>query len=207
MIGGVDEVGRGAFAGPLVAGCVVFKPNVFALSSRLRSQKDARNIRVYINDSKKLTSKQREVSSKWIKENALSWGIGSVSAKQIDKFGLTKAANSAFRRAINSAQKRGKLKIDQLMVDAFYIPNMKGIPQKNQFAIIGADGKSMSVAAASIIAKVYRDELMAKLATKNAYQKYSWDKNKGYGTKNHREIIKKYGTTQYHRKLFLRKLI
>lgn len=193
--GGVDEVGRGAFAGPLVAGCVVFNRNL----------QKPREIK--INDSKKLTPKQRELASVWIKENALSWGLGSVSAKQIDNLGLTKAANIAFRKAINAAQIRGKLKINQLMVDAFYIPKLKGIPQKNQFAIIGADGKSESVAAASIIAKVYRDDLMEKLATKKIYQKYYWNKNKGYGTKDHREIIKKYGTTQHHRKLFLRNFV
>lgn len=184
MIAGVDEVGRGCFAGPVVAGCVAFWqiPN---------------NIK--INDSKKLNPKQRERAAFWIKRNALCYGIGKASVAEINKLGIKKASEIAFRRAIKNCNKR----IDYLLIDAFYIPYIKGLRRKNQKPIIKGDNKSVSIAAASIIAKVYRDKLMTKLAQNPKYKKYNWDKNKGYGTLAHRKAIQNNGISRMHRKKFV----
>ena len=174
-----------------------------------------------INDSKKLTSKQRELADKWIKENALSWGVGSASVSEINKMGLSKATFSAFRRAVQNCVKNGSVRVGYLLIDAFYIPYLRGIrmPKKilrlrseqakklnfsgQQMAIINGDEKSFSIAAASIIAKVYRDKLMTSLSKRFQFKKYHWGKNKGYGTKEHREAILKYGITKIHRKKFV----
>ena len=190
VIAGVDEVGRGAFAGPVVAGAVVFAPNFRfrALDSKLR-----------INDSKKLTPKQREKAEIWIKENALCWGIGEASVGQINRLGIKKASEIAFRKAIS------KTKPDFLLIDAFYIPYVKGLRRRNQLAIVNGDEKSFSIAAASIIAKVYRDGLMRKLGQR--YARYHWGDNKGYGTKKHQAALKRYGVTKLHRKLFVRSFV
>ena len=93
--------------------------------------------------------------------------------------------------------------IDYLLIDAFYIPYVKGLRRKNQLAIVKGDTKSISIAAASIVAKVYRDKLMTALAKEKGYKKYKWHKNKGYGTKEHRQAIKRYGITKLHRKKFV----
>ncbi|SRR5258708_4453754 len=188
IIAGADEVGRGALAGPVVAAVVVF-----GIDER---------INVLIHDSKQLTQKQREVADIWIKKNAHYWGIGSANPSEINKLGIVKATNKAFRRAI----KNSGIKLDFLLVDAFYIPKIKNLPKRKQLPIIKGDGKSISIAAASIIAKVYRDELMRNLATNSKYKKYRWDKNKGYGTLMHRTVIKKEGITKLHRVSFLLKL-
>lgn len=187
IIAGVDEVGRGAFAGPVVTGVVAFDV----------SQK----IEILINDSKKLTQKQREVADKWIKGNALTWGIGSASSLEVDKLGIVKATNMAFRRAIISCM----LPIDYLMIDAFYIPYVKGLRRKNQMPIIKGDSKSISIAAASIIAKVERDKIMTRFSKNPKYKKYKWNENKGYGTKAHQDAIRVYGKTRLHRVSFLLK--
>jgi ribonuclease HII len=126
---------------------------------------------------------------------------------QINNLGIKKASEIAFRRAIanckQSLPQGGKLKIDYLLIDAFYIPYVKGLRRKNQKAIIKGDTKSISIAAASIIAKVYRDKLMQKLGKHPKYKKYGWGRNKGYGTLEHRSAIKKYGITRQHRKQFV----
>ena len=200
-IAGIDEVGRGCFAGPVVTGCVVF-PNDFwilPLSSPNAIPPASRHPSVVINDSKKLTPKQREIADKWIRKNALAVGIGVASVKEINKVGIKKATEIAFRRAIKNAG----VKIDYLLIDAFYIPHVRGLRHKNQKAIIKGDGKSVSIAAASIVAKVYRDRLMESLSQKRKYRKYKWHVNKGYGTLSHRELILKYGTSIYHRTQFV----
>lgn len=193
LIAGVDEVGRGCFAGPVVAGCVIFNKK----TSRLA------DIPVKINDSKKLSSKQREISDKWIRKNAAGFGIGTAGVSQINRLGIKKATEIAFRQAIVNCE----LSIDYLLIDAFYIPYVKGLRRKNQKAIVKGDTKSMSIAAASIIAKVYRDKFMTALSLKKKYKKYQWNKNKGYGTKIHREMILKYGITSLHRKQFVRNYV
>lgn len=191
-VAGCDEVGRGCFAGPLVTGVVVFGKKTVVESG------------IIINDSKKVKPKQREKASKWIKKNALSWGIGEVSVSVINRVGIAKATQAAMRKAIVAANKRmDSARIDFLLVDAFYVPYMKGLRRKNQKAIVHGDEKSLSIAAASIIAKVYRDGLMLALSRNPKYKKYGWGRNKGYGTKEHQESIKKFGLTRYHRKQFV----
>ena len=211
IIAGVDEVGRGAFAGPVVAGVVCFKGPTF---------KGVKT--VVINDSKKLTAKQRELADLWIRENALAFGIGSASTAQVNKLGIKKATEVAFRKAIAQANKNIEYRIsniddkepystfnipysniDSLLIDAFYIPRVKGLPLNRQKAIIKGDGKSLSIAAASIIAKVFRDRLMTDLSKKTKYKEYKWYKNKGYGTLEHRNAIKKHGITKLHRTAFV----
>lgn len=219
LIAGCDEVGRGSVAGPVVTGCVVFK------SFKKLDLKDSGAKKIIINDSKKLTSNQRKISDKWIRDNVLSWGIGEVSAADIDKVGISKATQMAFRRAIVNSNKRLSKKIDFILFDAFYVPYIKGLrmPIKkvrkknhknkhgdlkisaNQLAIVNGDERSISIAAASIIAKVYRDNKMTRLSKNKRYRLYDWDSNKGYATSKHKKAIKKYGITRYHRKYFLKK--
>ena len=216
LIAGVDEVGRGCFAGPVVAGAVVFssktktgpasrQPQIHPqgdpgfgsprLESSLFIPKD-----VIINDSKKLSPERREIADKWIRKNAVSTGVGQASVSQINRLGIKGATEIAFRKAIKNCE----VQIDYLLIDAFYIPYVKGLRRRNQKAIIKGDTKSISIAAASIIAKVYRDKLMADLSEKRKYKKYKWGKNKGYGTKEHQKMIRKYGTSNLHRKQFVK---
>lgn len=189
LIAGVDEVGRGCFAGPVVAGCAIFNKQIYKMS----------DIPVRINDSKKLTAKQRKIADKWIRKNAEGFGVGSAGVSQINRLGIKKATEIAFRKAIKNCG----VEINYLLIDAFYIPYVKGLRRRNQKAIIHGDTKSISIAAASIVAKVYRDKLMTDLSKKPRYRKYKWDRNKGYGTKVHRNMILKYGTTNLHRKQFV----
>lgn len=191
IVAGVDEVGRGCFAGPVVAGCVAFTQN-----SNFENL-NSRQIR--INDSKKLNSRERELAAYWIKRNVLVYGIGKASVAEINVFGIKKASEIAFRRAIKNCGKR----IDYLLIDAFYIPYVKGLRRKNQKPIVKGDTKSISIAAASVIAKVYRDKLMRKLADNPKYSRYRWNDNKGYGTLSHQKSIKRYGITRFHRKKFV----
>lgn len=210
LIAGVDEVGRGCFAGPVVAGAVIFyrngilpldSPKAFPPANKLRASSlgppASRHPLIIINDSKKLSQKQRKIADKWIRKNALSLGIGSASVSQINKLGIKRATEIAFRKAIS------KVHPDYLLVDAFYIPYVRGLRRKSQTAIIKGDTKSVSIAAASIIAKVYRDELMTDLSKRPKFRKYNWDKNKGYGTKEHQKLILKYGISRSHRKKFV----
>lgn len=195
FVAGVDEVGRGCFAGPVVAGCVVFA----------RHSKIPVNVR--IDDSKKLTPKQREKGAVWIKQKALSWGVGEVSTSVINRLGMAKATKMAFRRSISAARKRFGKSIDYLLIDAFFIPYVRGNPKGRQMAIIDGDQKSVSIAAASIIAKVYRDKVMLRLSKNPKYKKYGWGRNKGYGTKEHQSAIKKYGISRFHRKDFMKNFL
>ncbi len=190
FIAGIDEVGRGSFAGPVIASCVI-------LSSA--------SIDVYIDDSKRMTKRGREKASNWIKANSTAFGIGIASVAQINKLGIKKATEIAFRKAIKEVNK--KWNIDYLLIDAFYIPNVKGVNKKKQLAIVKGDRKSLSIAAASILAKVYRDSLMISLSKDVLFKHYKWHKNKGYGTAEHRNAIKKHGITKHHRKLFVEKTL
>ncbi|HWA51603.1 MAG TPA: ribonuclease HII [Patescibacteria group bacterium] len=189
VIAGLDEVGRGSLAGPVVTAFVSFNKNT--------------KMNILINDSKKMSAKNRELANNWIKRNAINYGIGKASVAEINRHGIVKATNMAFRRAL----KNSHTKVDYLLIDAFYIPNIRGLRRTKQLPIIKGDSKSYSIAAASIIAKVYRDELMTKLSQNKKYSSYCWHKNKGYGTKEHRDAIAKYGLTNYHRKLFTRKIV
>ena len=181
-IGGVDEVGIGPLAGPVVAGCVVLPKDVFIPD---------------VNDSKKLGEEKRELLSEVIKKNAIAYGIGIIDNEYIDSVNILNSTYEAMRIAISKID----VEIDCLLIDAVKIPNID-IMQK---PIIKGDMKSISIAAASIIAKVERDNLMKKYD--ELYPQYGFGKNKGYGTKEHIEAIKKYGPCPIHRKTFLKKII
>ncbi len=212
LVAGLDEVGRGSFAGPVVAATVVFAPEIRNTKYDIR-----------INDSKKLTKLQREKASEWIRNNALAWGIGEVSAKTINRVGMTSSTQMAFRKAVASVSRNlGKKKkggvVEYLLIDYFFAPYIRGLPmarkkaRKNHYlkdgrsrqqAIKNGDERSISIAAASIIAKVYRDDLMKVIGGRTRYKKYDWVNNKGYASKKHRQAILKYGPCGYHRKQFV----
>lgn len=179
FVAGVDEVGRGCFAGPVVAAAVILPINFSKTEN--------------INDSKKVTPKMRKILSKVIKEYAIAYAIAEVSVLVINKIGIGKAAQQAFSNAVAKLT----IKPEHVLIDAFMI---KALNKTKQTAIIHGDQISISIAAASIIAKVYRDELMENLHDK--YSQYDFISNKGYGTKKHREAIAKYGLCDLHRTSF-----
>lgn len=178
-IAGIDEVGRGCFAGPVVAAAVIL-PSDFKATDE-------------INDSKLLSPEKREKLAPIIKKYALCYSIAEISIEIINEVGIGKATQKAFYQAVNTLT----VKPQYVFIDAFYIDNLD---RKNQKPIVHGDRKSISIAAASIIAKVYRDALMQKLHEK--YPEYDFYQNKGYGTKKHREAIKKFGLCDVHRKSF-----
>jgi len=175
-IAGIDEVGRGSWAGSVVAAAVIL-PHDFKIPENF-------------GDSKQLKPRQREKMAKIIKEIAISWSIAEVPVLIINRLGIGWATQMAFRKSLKGLHK----KADFVIVDAFHI---KHVNRKNQKAIKKGDQKCATVAAASIIAKVYRDSLMKKLSKK--YPLYGFGKHKGYGTRNHQEAIKKFGFCQIHR--------
>ena len=175
---GIDEVGRGCLFGPVTAAAVI-------MPLSLENNKDIIN---GIEDSKKLTAKKREELSKKIIEKSISYSIYSISEKTIDEINILNATKSAMINAVKNL----KIKPDILFIDALKID----IDIK-QISIIKGDLKSYSIGCASILAKVCRDEIMNNLPEE--YQKYKISKNKGYGTKEHLEAIKKYGPSNMHR--------
>ena len=182
FIAGVDEAGRGPLVGPVVAACVILPKEVFISE---------------INDSKKLSEEKREVLSEVIKKVAISYAIGIVDCEEIDKINILNATYKAMQIAISKIQQ----KIDYLLVDAITIPQI----EINQKAIVKGDSKSISIAAASILAKVERDKIMKEYH--KIYPQYNFEKNKGYGTKEHIEALKKYGPCPIHRKTFIEKIL
>ena len=176
---GIDEVGRGCFAGPVVAGAVIFPKDVILPEG--------------IADSKLLKPRQREKLELRIKNKALCWAVSEIGVRHINRFGIGKATQMAFRKALKMLDKQA----DFVLIDAF---NIKHLNRKRQKAIKKGDRICASISAASIVAKVYRDRLMKKLARK--YPKYGFARHKGYGTKFHQEAIKKYGLSRIHRKSF-----
>lgn len=188
FVAGADEVGRGSFAGPVVAATVILDQNTATLPGQ----------GIIVNDSKKLSSKQREKAGSWIKESVLDWGIGQASVSEINRLGLSRATQRAFRRAVAACS----LEINYLLVDAFFIPYLKGLNKNRQKPIKKGDSLSFSIAAASILAKVRRDKILSQLGKKQPFKKYGWERNKGYGTKEHREAILKHGITSHHRRKF-----
>ena len=176
LIGGVDEVGRGPLIGSVVAACVVLPKN-FKLEG--------------LTDSKKLSEKKRDEFYKVIKEKAIAIGIGIVDEKKIDEINIYEATKIAMKEAI----KNTNIKLDHVLIDA--MPLDIDVPTTS---IIKGDAKSISIAAASVIAKVTRDKMMYDLD--KVYPMYDLKNNKGYGTKKHIEAIKKYGITKYHRITF-----
>ena len=179
-IAGVDEVGVGPFAGPVVAAAVVF-PRGTAIEG--------------VRDSKQLNHDRRTKLHGAIRREALSVGIGLVEAEEIDRINIFRATLEAMRLAILDL----KMKIQHVLVDARTIPGI-GIPQE---AIVGGDGKIFSIAAASIVAKVYRDNLM--LSYDKQYPHYGFARHKGYGTAEHIRAIREHGPCEIHRRSFTSK--
>ena len=182
LIAGIDEVGRGPLAGPVVAAAVIL-PKECKIEG--------------VNDSKKLSAKKREELYDIILEKAVSYGIGIVSNERIDEINILQATYEAMREALSQL----KPKAEYILADAVTIP-MVSTPQRG---IVKGDAKSISIGAASIIAKVYRDRLME--AYEEVYPGYGFASNKGYGAAEHIEGLKKLGTTPIHRKTFLKNLL
>ena len=181
LICGIDEAGRGPLAGPVVAGAVVLP-------------KDCRIL--YVNDSKKLSEKKREMLYDVILNEAVSVGVGIVSPERIDEINILNATYEAMREAINNLT----VKPDILLNDAVTIPGV----DIEQVPIIKGDAKSLSIASASIIAKVTRDRLMYHYD--ELYPEYGFAKHKGYGTKLHTDVLKEIGPCPIHRKTFITKI-
>ena len=168
------------------------------------SEEISKILKLGINDSKKLSPVKRKMLSRIIKDMSLSYATGYVSNKVINKIGIVKATEKAMRQAIHKLKAKLNKKKVYVLIDAYNIKYLKGIGLKNQKAIIKGDEKSISIAAASIIAKVERDQKMIKLDQK--YPIYFWKNNKGYGTKKHISALKKSGKSNLHRDLFLRNI-
>ena len=177
VIAGVDEVGRGSLVGPVFAATVIFKKDI-----------DKKKIK----DSKQLSRDQRNLLEKYIKKNSF-WTIGSASLKEIEKLNILNASLLAMKRSI----KKLKSKPSLIMIDGNKLPIMSGYKLKS---IIKGDQKIPEISAASIIAKVSRDRFITKMSKR--FTKYAWNKNSGYGTKQHLSAIKKFGVTKHHRKTF-----
>ena len=182
LIGGVDEVGRGALAGPVVAAAVILK-------------KEAKYKIPEVYDSKKFSQKKREIIYKKILDVTLDFGLGAVSAKIIDEMNILNATMLAMKYAVENLRLSPKV----VLIDGNKMPDISS----KSFCIIKGDTKSASIAAASIVAKVTRDFMMKKLGER--YVNYIFEKNKGYATKEHFEKILKFGITNQHRKSFLKK--
>ncbi|MFC0271276.1 ribonuclease HII [Metabacillus herbersteinensis] len=176
FICGIDEVGRGPLAGPVVAAAVILPEHFYTLG---------------ITDSKKLSPKKREEYFDQIVQHALAVGIGIVSPRQIDEMNIYQATKHAMQLAIADLSQQP----DFLLIDAMELPLL--IPQKS---IIKGDSKSISIAASSIVAKVTRDRIMEELALE--YPEYGFHKHMGYGTSSHIEALNKYGKTKHHRESF-----
>jgi len=178
VVAGLDEVGRGPLAGPVIAAAVVFPPGQLCIDG--------------LNDSKLLTSLARERLDVEVKQQALAWTIGAASVKEIDRLNIRRATILAMQRALD----RLPSKPDHVLVDGNPVPELE-TPHE---AIVKGDRISQSIAAASVIAKCLRDRLMERLA-KN-YPEFSWESNKGYGTAAHLKALDELGPTPHHRMTF-----
>lgn len=182
FICGIDEVGRGPLAGPVVAGAVVLPKGCRIL---------------YVNDSKKLSEKKREMLYEVIYREAVSVGIGVVSPQRIDEINILQATYEAMREAVNNLT----VKPDILLNDAVTIPQIA----IRQIPIIKGDAKSLTIGCASIVAKVTRDRMMVEYA--KCYPAYEFDRNKGYGTAVHIAALKEFGPCPIHRSTFIKNFI
>ena len=177
-VAGIDEPGRGPLAGPVVAAAVILPKDIFL---------------PFLNDSKKVTEKRRDVLFDEIKQNAIAYGIGIASNTLIDEINILQATYEAMREAINALEKTP----DILLVDAVHIPDIN----IKQVGIVKGDAKSVNIAAASILAKVTRDRIMAEYD--KIYPEYGFASNKGYGTATHIAALKEVGPCAIHRKSFI----
>lgn len=182
LLAGVDEAGRGPLAGPVVAAAVVFKNSI--------------DIPV-VDDSKKIKESDREILYKRIINESISFGIGIVDNKDIDEINILQASLKAMKIAVNNLD----VEPDIILIDG----NKSFVMNKEIHTVVKGDSKSFSIAAASIIAKVERDRIMKNLSLQ--YPEYKWEKNKGYPTKEHFGLVRKYGITPFHRKTFLKKFL
>lgn len=178
---GVDEAGRGPLAGPVVASAIIIDDKILELG---------------INDSKKLSEKKRHALFEYLIQH-YDYGIGIIDASEIDEINILQATMKAMRKSI--------AKIDNAQYPIIIDGNFSPIKQKRVLPIIKGDSKSLTIASASILAKVTRDNIMAELDEK--FPMYNWHKNKGYGTKEHIELIRKHGPSPFHRKSFIKKII
>jgi len=189
LIAGVDEAGRGPWAGPVVAGAVIIDRDTITPDTLK-----------LLNDSKKLSAKKREVAYEQLRDNpAIHWAVGLASAEEIDALNILQATFLAMKRAVSNLSSHPSV----ILVDGNRCPDFgpKAVP------IIGGDSLSYSIAAASIIAKVTRDRIMETLAMD--YPVYGWERNAGYGTKDHQEALIRNGVTPHHRQSYapIRKLL
>lgn len=175
---GCDEAGRGCLAGSVYAAAVIFPENY---------QNEE------LNDSKQLTDKRRKQLREIIQRDAVAWAVGIVTPEEIDKINILNASILAMHHALDQL----KVRPEAVIVDGNRFKPYQSLPHTT---IVKGDGKYLSIAAASILAKTYRDDYMDKLAEE--YPQYDWLSNKGYPTKKHREAIRQYGITPYHRKTF-----
>lgn len=182
LICGIDEAGRGPLAGPVVAGAVILPKN-----SRI----------LYLNDSKKLSEKRREELFVRIQKEALAWSVGIAEPERIDEINILQATYEAMRKAIQGLPQ----KPDLLLNDAVTIPDV----EIAQIPIVKGDAKSLSIAAASILAKVTRDHMMMEYD--KIYPEYGFGKHKGYGTAAHMEAIRRFGPCPIHRRTFIKKIV
>ena len=183
---GLDEVGRGPLAGPVIScGC------------HFKNYTIINDLKDFIGDSKKLSAKKRELSFKFLqnlkKENIIDFHLGIANVEEIDNLNILEATKLSMKRVVD----KFNLKNAQLIIDGNFSLNYKSYKEQS---IIKGDNKSLSIAAASIIAKVHRDRLMKKLSIK--FKDFGWEKNAGYGTKMHIENIHRFGPTIHHRKTF-----
>lgn len=175
---GCDEAGRGCLAGPVTAAAVILPP-------------DFHND--LLNDSKQLTERQRELLRPIIECEAIAWAVAFVSPQEIDEINILRASFIAMHRAIDQLSTQP----EALLIDGNRFIKYRDLPHT---CIVKGDGKMMSIAAASVLAKTHRDEYMQHIAME--YPQYAWDKNKGYPTPAHRTAIEQYGATPYHRMTF-----
>ena len=175
---GCDEAGRGCLAGPVFAAAVVLPKEFY---------------HPFLNDSKQITEEQRNELRPLIEQQALAFAVAQLDHKQIDKLNILKASFKAMHLAVKNLPLQPGL----LLIDGNRFSPYKRIPHK---CIVGGDGKYASIAAASVLAKTYRDDFMKELH--NKYPRYNWAQNKGYATKEHQAALDKYGPCRYHRKTF-----
>lgn len=178
VVAGLDEVGRGPLAGPVIAAAVVFAPGQLPIDG--------------LRDSKEMTALQRERVQIEVKRQAKAWAVGAASVKEIDRLNIRRATALAMQRAVTNLQ----VQPDHLLIDGNAVPEL-GSPHE---AIVKGDRISQSIAAASVIAKCLRDRLMMRLGKR--YPEFSWESNKGYGTAAHMKALEKHGPTGHHRMTF-----
>lgn len=184
---GIDEAGRGPWAGPVSAGAVCLPVERDDLSKVLRG----------VRDSKELNALQRESLIDTIKDVAIAWGIGSASAKEIDQIGIVPATRLAMRRALEAAIAQGSVQPDCLFIDDMLLPEIKHVPQ---VSLIEGDSRALSIAAASILAKLWRDAVMLEIDAE--FPQYGFSRHKGYGTPEHQAALKAYGPSPLHRRSY-----